>query len=410
MGENLSGVLELCDFFRQHDRLIRSHGPAEMGNDRAFLARREDLQHGGLAAIAQDLHFLTHPADKLEVGISLPVLQFDHSAWLDCPRIALGMRNQAEFAKALGIPQTTVSAWKKQNTPSAEAFFRLGALAPEAPDSLFFWEKAGLTRQSILSAADKILEGRKVRTKEEELIQIESFAGDREPRVVLPKSQLANPGSTCFLVVDDEYSGYLLDAGDIIILERNLGDKGKPAPFFDQTVLATLLPSLGGELSAFWPQGLIVGKLRLRSLRRSREGKEERNAAIRAAVAQVGRPNMRSWVRNMDLIISSIREGIEGAEVNSWTAELEPLNYQPAGPLLVGYHNIPEDSKDQINERAERKDRKVQGSAKGEIRVRARNEMRLMEGASILGRIIAWFDPSSGHLREVPDEPSEGQQ
>jgi len=335
----------------------------------------------------------------------------------------LGCGTQEEFAARLRFKQGTVSTWLRGDEtrkPSADTLIRMAGFAPKPDLASRFLGLANISDEAISAVARKLASDRL--RKPAPLIEKgdvflvppyrETAQGREEAgsSIPLPTEFIPNRDSTCFLVLDEDCSGHLLDAGDILILERNSGDQRKPAPFFGQTILANLAPSLEGVVSAFWPKGLVIGKLGLHPFAGSREGKEERNAAIRAIVAQIGRPDMRSWNRDLEeLIVAAIQESAESAEGNSWMVDLEPLNYRQGMPLIIGYHRAPQDSDRQTRDQAKDKDRKVESSAKDDTREKARNEMLLEEGASILGRVLGWFHSSSRHLREVPDGPMEQQ-
>lgn len=61
-------------------------------------------------------------------------------------RVRLGL-NQVEFARKLGLDQTTVSKWERARAvPTPNALIRIGSLAEDG-DKLFFLEHAGLPAQ-----------------------------------------------------------------------------------------------------------------------------------------------------------------------------------------------------------------------------------------------------------------------
>ncbi|SRR6266446_764888 len=71
-------------------------------------------------------------------------------------RDSLGL-NQEQFAQALEVSKTAVSAWERGlYEPSPATYLKMGNLASRN-DVLWFWERAGLDRKVILSAAGNLL-------------------------------------------------------------------------------------------------------------------------------------------------------------------------------------------------------------------------------------------------------------
>ncbi len=65
--------------------------------------------------------------------------------------------NQEQFAAALEVSKTAVSAWERGlYEPSPETYIRLGNLA-NCSEVLWFWEKAKIDRKVLLSVAGQLL-------------------------------------------------------------------------------------------------------------------------------------------------------------------------------------------------------------------------------------------------------------
>jgi len=271
---------------------------------------------------------------------------------------ALGVRNQVEFAKLLKSPGTTLSAWMTGDSlPSPDAYMRLGSRAVDPSDSLFFWEKGGLTPEAILSAANKLFAERIVQPGERDLVHIPMFEGDfksgRKKSLVLPAKLLPNAASTCFLEIGEELAGFMLRVGDLLVLERNLGDLSKPGPFFGQTLLIEHLPVTKRSFD-FNPTGLVVGWLNLQCVLDPR-------------------------------YIPQARTGFYG-----WGVAVYPLStYVPYHFLIGGYPGVDDDVEEIL----------ARGTS-DQARKKAANAIRLDERTHILGRIIAWFPSASKLLEE----------
>ncbi len=72
-------------------------------------------------------------------------------------RKLMGNLSQVDFAVKIRSQPTTVNAWMKgPSLPSPQAYVALGIEAPCTEDSLFFFEQAGLTKEKLIEAADKL--------------------------------------------------------------------------------------------------------------------------------------------------------------------------------------------------------------------------------------------------------------
>jgi hypothetical protein len=162
----------------------------------------------------------------------------------------LGIDNQSAFAKMLGFQPTTLSAWMTgASLPSPDAYMVLGRKAPSIEDSLFFWEKAGLTRDAILSAAAKIERerGRDVASEIAAgdaviIAPLAEFNDGSMTDLVLPRRCVPNATSVRYLIVNQgfEYASGPpppFEIGDILLVDVSHSDSIDLMPFWGETVL-----------------------------------------------------------------------------------------------------------------------------------------------------------------------------
>ena len=188
-------------------------------------------------------------------------------------RDALDLK-QAEFAKRLHVTQATVSSWEagdEDRAPSAEAYFRLGTLAREQADRIWFWARAGLDEQTILAVAanlskDRVKEGKDLAEKGDvilvprfrETMQRREEAG---PPVPLPTEFIPNPGSTICFVVDRKATAIVDSPKAIFILDESEKDAPILLPFRGQVVFARYKPETGTEANPYWRPGIYMGRI-----------------------------------------------------------------------------------------------------------------------------------------------------
>jgi transcriptional regulator with XRE-family HTH domain len=68
---------------------------------------------------------------------------------------------QVGLAREIDVSPSRISEWLAgKRSPSSDALWKLGKLAP-FPQNLWFWEQAGLTRDAIVYATAKIVDGRR---------------------------------------------------------------------------------------------------------------------------------------------------------------------------------------------------------------------------------------------------------
>lgn len=121
-----------------------------------------------------------------------------------------GTQTQAEFASQLGVTQPMISSWEAgRDEPTVENLLAFAELAGY-PDCFWFWERAGLNKQRLLSAAERI---RKEQIKDiaspaikDQIVLVPcvrktpqglDMTGEHVP---MPAVKVPNPASTyCFL-------------------------------------------------------------------------------------------------------------------------------------------------------------------------------------------------------------------
>ncbi len=295
----------------------------------------------------------------------------------------LAIDNQAAFAKALGFRPTTLSAWMTSaSLPSPDAYMVLGRKAPSIEDSLFFWEKAGLTRDAILSAAAKIEreQGRDAASEiaagdAVSIAPLTEFNTDGSMSdLVLPRQYVPNAASVRYLAVNKgfafgmKWKPYLKDLraariegmskdtvemmrqiaiemansqesippfeiGDILLVDISNSDTIDLAPFWGETILFA---------TGLQPQAYIIGQL----------GLQPRHGLAFEA-------RLYYW---------TTAEGGETYDVASWRSE-----------MLAGAPDQ-DDFPDAVEDEAE---------------ARARKELRLTNAQRILGIVTGWLSIGS---------------
>jgi len=119
-----------------------------------------------------------------------------------------GQMNQVEFARYLGVPQSRVSEWGAGKRPTTEMCIRLAKLAPH-PDNLWFLEQAGLNRDDLLSVAGNIARDIFTPPKGVDLIRVSPSEDSPEALaagdLALPKRLVENPAWTRYMVVSEEF-------------------------------------------------------------------------------------------------------------------------------------------------------------------------------------------------------------
>jgi transcriptional regulator with XRE-family HTH domain len=267
--------------------------------------------------------------------------------------------SQAKFGELLGMEQATVSAWEVGKTaPSPEAYMKLGNLAPY-PDNLWYWEQAGMSKQAMLSVAEKILKERNMPATKGEILQLPSIRrstqGKEEEVGTHPEraSGILNPLSTKHYILEtpQQIRGLETNKIEAILDVSNVGPQ-LFLPYWNKAVLISLenLPEQRSDFTIHWgwQPGLYMGKVRL-----DEQGNGLFYANLRPFTGAVlaERSNVRIWT-----------------PLGFWDAQNAPdaPELRPPGASYF-------DPK--------------------KTRKRAGDELRPHPGCTILGRVIKWWRP-----------------
>ncbi len=172
-----------------------------------------------------------------------------------------GSLTQAKFAELLHVAQPMVSAWEagRELPSSADLWIKFGEFAGY-PDCYWFWERAGLNRQKLLAATERML---KDQIKDADLPflanqivlvpRVRKTSHGLEPTgnpLPMPAEAIPNALSTyCFILEGYEAVVDTTDAG-----------AGNVLPFLGKLVLARFAPKTERE-NYPWPEGLFIGVL-----------------------------------------------------------------------------------------------------------------------------------------------------
>ena len=150
---------------------------------------------------------------------------------------------QAQFAKTLGVTQPMVSAWEKgRDIPSANFCLQLGNLA-SYPDSVLFWQGAGLDQEAMVRASEKILWERGTALVTEGTVRIPCFLktaqGTKRLDGLFPISAefRGSGASTVCLVIDETASSLELPAGVHIIVDESTKNTEKLSSLREHVIL-----------------------------------------------------------------------------------------------------------------------------------------------------------------------------
>jgi transcriptional regulator with XRE-family HTH domain len=184
-----------------------------------------------------------------------------------------GDMSQASFASLLGVQQATVSAWEvEDNVPSPEALTKIAALA-QYPDAL---EQAGVSKDLMLSIAEKVLQERGAATVQGKMIEVPtvriSAAGKQEQAdpYLIAARLVRNPLSTRCYVISERVWG--IDTGEIeVIVDFSEAAPQRFRPYWNKsTLLELVLPPekqrTGLPPQYDWPQRFCMGRPRCRTL------------------------------------------------------------------------------------------------------------------------------------------------
>lgn len=297
-------------------------------------------------------------------------------------------RTQGEFAEALAVTQSMVSAWETgRDEPSSEAYLNLVGKASRPEDRLWFLERAGVdTGQALRDAVENLPSVPSA---------VQALLTDLPSKVELRR------------VTEEEARGGVFTEGDIFLLEPT-DDPQKPARFWDEVVLLEFAPKgerQEGWVFEQWPEGLFLGRLLCKRSRFDRLSYE----------ALVGgfQDSSQRWspggVVPQPIIGRYRHEGPkatpeEEAEIQRLTEESDKVHeaYQKLQNL---YSAIPYSEFRKLPEAQKLGERSSELSllltlAKGAPEKRAEEEAEreapekietLLPGVRILGRVVAWF-------------------
>jgi len=274
-------------------------------------------------------------------------------------RDSMGM-NQIELAAALPVARSRVSEWETgKRSPSPEHLYRLGSLASNPDDAIWFWKKAGLDEQAILAAGKKILKDRTEDAvpliQKGKIILVPRFretAQGREetgPPLPLPVEFIPGPRSTVCLLVGAERGLTESPVDDIAVVDTSMtGEEGLESLWGE--IVAIEFGSLGerqSDLPWVWPQGVFAGLLSMVAAERGPLGP--------TTLAQL------------------------------WPLR---LGHGIAWPITIGSWTYPFPER---RERALAEESEMYRKVQDEIEEQARCNLRPRAGCRVIGRVIGWF-------------------
>lgn len=288
-----------------------------------------------------------------------------------------GTMNQVDFAERLNVPQSRISDWYAGRRHTAEMYLRLAKIAPY-PENLWFLERVGLDKKTILGLGQQISDERIAPPAEVEGARVESVelvyeADPSFPRaravgkirpvgkqVFLPPFAIRSLSSTVCLTVEDSSVSPWVGQGTIVALDTANDSSGTLEPFWDKLVLAEIDAS---EQSLFieeaaptglgWPMALYIGRLRCKRFSRSIPGVHYHHY-------------LASLDGFCDFSTEHVAQGLP-AWVGHW---FHPLTHERGTPEEIE-------------------------TTKSEARVMALREMRTSHSNRILGIITGLFPPRS---------------
>jgi transcriptional regulator with XRE-family HTH domain len=158
-------------------------------------------------------------------------------------------KTQAELAAQLETTPSRISEWLAgdKGEPTPEAYVRMGNLAQDRADKLWFWGKAGVARSEMLMVAGEELKS--------------------SPPKVLAGILAELPESSDIHEVRKQTCGAFSE-GDVFLFDRADDDKD-PRPFWNQPVLLMFDRTLLSTGRGSWiyhntPDGLYAGRLRVK--------------------------------------------------------------------------------------------------------------------------------------------------
>jgi transcriptional regulator with XRE-family HTH domain len=281
-----------------------------------------------------------------------------------------GKTYQADFGKRLGVSQGAVSAWErddKDRLPSADIYFRLAALGSHAEDQAFFLQKAGLSREIIVSAANKLIGHPIVRPKEGDIVLIEPFReeaqGSQEqlPALRLTANLAPDPTSMRYVIVNEDFAGAEVisefpgdSQDDVLGYLEPPGPQTYPPLIMGDIILLDISKNDAVDLSPFWGHLLLIHV--------------ERPPVPRCIVGQIGLMSHLGLVFTARLQLWSTTEAGENIDIGIWRGNVSAEIGDDAKYPLEVYK---------------------------EAEPQARREIRLHAGYQIAGLVVGWLRPSS---------------
>jgi len=256
---------------------------------------------------------------------------------------------QAKFGRLLGVSQATVSAWERDDedrTPSADMYFRLAMLASRPEDQASLLQKAGLTGSAILSAAERIRADRSAPPSEGEIFRVAivrcTTNGIEETGELFPvaASKVECESSTVCLIIDEYTFGLGEAPFGLYILDTSLAGAEDVGACKGWTVVRYAPESS----TLIVNEGLYAGQIRTDATARGNK------VLLQLKLAALGRAS--------------------GDQT----------------PILLGLYEDPDAMSGLAPEDIEGRGRRL-----AEMREHAWPKFPLLEGVSILGRVIGWY-------------------
>lgn len=187
-----------------------------------------------------------------------------------------GSFTQAEFAEMFGGTQPMVAAFEagRKLPSSADLWIKFAELAGY-PDCYWFYERAGLSQQKSLAAAERMLRDL-ILELNSPLIQdhivliprVRKTSDKLVPTgtpVPVAAENIQNPLSTYYLVIDENSAGPMVPSGCSIVLDTSAINAPFLEPFWDKRILVDFGPRGHSEFHSNvygeWCHGLCIGKL-----------------------------------------------------------------------------------------------------------------------------------------------------
>ena len=303
---------------------------------------------------------------------------------------------QAEFAKSFGVTQSMISAWEAgRDTPSAEIWIKLGEIAGY-PDCYWFYERAGLDRQKLLTATEQTLK-EQIKDADSPLLEGRIVLVPRVRRLPQGLEPAGLPVPMAPEAVPNLLSTYCLVLDGIeAVVDTADGGTEDLLPFLGQSVLVEFVPESARNYYRGWPttRGVYAGVLYIGNQEYTLEG----------SLWQV-------MFLSQNTVVSL------PIPVGSWLDTRVRLDPNPSPivrstpPQDIEKFLIPKSDTLRQKEEEEKTKRRLSSPEHAErwaavresnrlaIEEAARN-VRLAPGCKILGRVIAWFPSPAAKAKE----------